>query len=60
LFECPENSQITIYDISGSLIADLGSYNKQWKPSPDLPEGIYFIRFKDKTQIKTIKVIYRK
>jgi len=59
-FECPDNTRITIYDISSKLISNLGTNTKHWKPAQNLPKGIYFIQFKNGTHTKTIKVIYRK
>ena len=58
--EYPDGSRVNIYDISGNLVSHLQEGTKQWKPSPDLPFGIYFIQFCDKNKTKTRKVIYGK
>ena len=58
--EYPDGSRVNIFDISGNLVSHLQEGTKQWKPSPDLPFGIYFIQFCDKNKTKTRKVIYGK
>ena len=58
-FECPDETRIAIYDISGNMVGEIQEGIKHWKPSPNLPFGIYFIQFKHANQTKTIKVIYK-
>jgi hypothetical protein len=58
-FECPTDTRVTIYDISGNIVSEIQDGIKYWKPSPDLPFGLYFIRFEAGGQIKTVKVIYK-
>ena len=56
----PGDMQIKVFDISGKLVEILQKGEKKWKPSPDLPHGIYFVQFIDDKTIKTRKVIYGK
>lgn len=58
-FECLNESSITVYDISGNVVSEIQKGINQWKPSQNLPFGIYFIQFNDGHNTKTIKVIYR-
>jgi hypothetical protein len=57
--ECPDDTRITIYDMSGNIVCEIQEGIKHWKPSLDLAFGIYFIQFRTEDQIKTVKVIYR-
>jgi hypothetical protein len=58
-FECPDDARIIVYDMSGNVVKDLPGGTKYWKPSIDLPFGIYFIQFIAEDQIKTLKIIYK-
>ena len=54
----PGEMQIKIFDISGKLVDNLQHGENVWKPSPELPYGIYFMQFIGDNSIMTRKVIY--
>ncbi len=59
-FDCPDNCSIKVYNITGNIVENLQEGAKQWKPSSELPFGIYFIQFYDEKNTKTLKVVYGK
>ncbi len=58
--ELAENAEASIYDIKGNLVHTLEGGRNIWRPTEDMPTGVYLVKAQHNEQTMTKRAIYLK